>query len=557
MKHAFSTVTFKRSFLALCLVAPWVAPSLSAQSGPVVSELRIQDGMNGFSIFDPLNPSLGLGATEVGDVDGDGIPDAMVGAPTDDGGLGLVYLLFLNADGTVREQKEIGEGKGGFGGSLSTGGFGTDIAFLGDVDGDGIGDVAVGHPQFSGLSGAVWILFLDATGEVASEQRISSSSGGLGVSLDVADFFGTAVEAVVDLNGDGVPDVAVGAWGDDDDGNDKGAVYLLQLQANGTVLSTQKISQLAGLFTGSLFVNGRFGEALAFLGDLSGDGAPELAVGEPGAGFAGGYRGRVWILSLSFGLVASNTAISYDASFGGDFDARFAMSLSPLGDLDGDGAVDLAVGAPKEGENGSIGDEGRVYVLYLDATGGLVATQTIGKGLGGLQHALAANAEFGSSIAALGDLSGDGSLEVIVGEEGRNAFHVLSLSTCAPVATVSMRNAGANPASYTATRAILGQTWDVGIDLTTTGHDFGVVFGFTNPFQFTLGSGQVLLAIDGTNSGDLLGLAIQPGPQVQYAVPVPSSPAYCGLEVYTQAIHFGGITPFALSNAQDLVLGVE
>ena len=79
-----------------------------------------------------------------------------------------------------------------------------------------------------------------------SAQKISALHGGLteaGGSLDNSDIFGNSVAAIGDLNGDGVPDLAVGAYRDDDGGADKGAVYVIFMNTDGTMMSScQKAS---------------------------------------------------------------------------------------------------------------------------------------------------------------------------------------------------------------------------------------------------------------------------------------------------------------------------
>jgi len=84
------------------------------------------------------------------------------------------------------------------------------VAALGDVDGNGVGDLAVGAPSDDdgGTSkGAVWILFLDADGSVASEQKSSALAGGLVGPLRFGENFGLALAALGDLDGNGVPDL--------------------------------------------------------------------------------------------------------------------------------------------------------------------------------------------------------------------------------------------------------------------------------------------------------------------------------------------------------------
>ena len=165
---------------------------------------------------------------------------------------GVAGLLALSSAlaaqaGTVVSQTKISETAGGFGGVLDPGDtFASSAAALGDLDGDGTGDIAVGAPQDSdggNQQGAVWILFLNPDGTVASEKKISETAGGFGGVLDPLDHFGTSVAALGDLDGDGIGDLAVGARYDDDDVDDEGAVWILFLNPDGTVASETKISK--------------------------------------------------------------------------------------------------------------------------------------------------------------------------------------------------------------------------------------------------------------------------------------------------------------------------
>jgi hypothetical protein len=395
-----------------------------AQVGTVLSEQRISETAGGFGgTLDPLD-YFGAALAPLGDLDGDGTADFAVGAyEADSGGAdqGAVWILFLNADGTVAAEQEISETAGGFGGDLDPGDrFGIDVAALGDLDGDGITDLAVGaleDDDGGGNQGAVWILFLNTDGTVKSEQKISATAGGFGGALQPGDDFGVSVAALGDLDGDGTSELGVGAWFDDDGGVDQGALWILFLNPDGTVAGEQEINETGGGFGGVLDPNDRWGAAVAALGDLDQDGIPDVAVGAHQDDDGGTDQGAVWILFLNAdGTVKAEQKISATAgSFGGDLDPvdRFGHGIASLGDLDADGTIDIAVGAPKDDDGGT--DQGAAWILFLNADGTVRAEQKLSEGAGGFGGSLDPVDEFGIAVAALGDLDGDGTTELAVG----------------------------------------------------------------------------------------------------------------------------------------------
>ncbi|MCH7548455.1 MAG: FG-GAP repeat protein, partial [Candidatus Krumholzibacteriota bacterium] len=137
--------------------------------------------------------------------------------------------------GEVQSHRKISDTAGGFGGGLTDfAQFGTSVGTVGDVDGDGVDDLAVGARQDDdgGLQrGAVWILFMTDSATVKSHQKISATHGGFTGALNDFDLFGSSLAALGDLDNDGVSELAVGARLDDDGGNDRGAVWILFLNS--------------------------------------------------------------------------------------------------------------------------------------------------------------------------------------------------------------------------------------------------------------------------------------------------------------------------------------
>ena len=287
---------------------------------------------------------LGAALVDLGDVDGDGVPDLAVGAPGDVGGAGGVGVF----RGPVQGQQELGDAATWLRGDPEHAPLGEGLA-AGDLDGDGLGDLLLSGPTLAG--GAVWVAFgpLDTGVQLVSDLpvRVDAEQAG--------DELGTAM-ATGDLDGDGVDDLVIsapGAW------DEAGAVYLLQggevVHARaGRLVATQARARLDGATAGD-----RAGMRLDASGDLDGDGRRDLVVGAPGVLRSGGQRqaglkpqrevGAVYVITSN---ASGNRSLSVsDGTIRGEPDAGVGgpgVALI-LPDVDGNEVDELLIGGPTLG----------------------------------------------------------------------------------------------------------------------------------------------------------------------------------------------------------------
>ena len=173
----------------------------------------------------------GLSIGNLGDLDGDGVVDIAVGAQSDDVGgdnRGAVHIHYLNANGSVKSTVEINSNTPNGPNLSNADNYGSAIANLGDIDGDGVADIAVGaHGDDTGDNdhGAVHVHFLNANGSVKSTVKINSLTFN-GPTLNDYDRYGISIVNLGDLDEDGEFDIAVGAAYDDTGGVDRGNVHI-------------------------------------------------------------------------------------------------------------------------------------------------------------------------------------------------------------------------------------------------------------------------------------------------------------------------------------------
>jgi hypothetical protein len=348
-----------------------------------------------------------------GDFDDDGYDDLAIGVPDEDIGsvvdAGAVQVMYGTANGLTATRNEIwDQGDGVEEGDQ----FGKALA-VGDFDGDGYDDLAVGIPSEDLVSipdtGAVEIYFGSATGLTTrvTNDLWHQDRTGVADTADDYDFFGSSLTAG-HFNGDNYADLAIGVPYEDVGSPaivNAGAVNVLYGTATGVtgVDSDYWHQDVSGI--GSIAEEeDRFGFALT-AGDFDGDGHADLAVGVPYEHWNDPDTGIVQVL---FGSANGITAVG-DQLWRQDItgvldveepDDRFGYALA-AGTFDDDEYIDLAIGVPYEAI-GTIEQAGAVHVLYgsqwgLDTPG----NQFWYQGGGGLQGTAETGDRFGFALAAV------------------------------------------------------------------------------------------------------------------------------------------------------------
>lgn len=263
----------------------------------VKSKQKISAKAGGFSPGFSSGPDIfGIGLASIGDMDGDGVTDFAVSAARSDSYAGSVYILYMKSDGTVKSSVVLNKRTSALSSYLSGGVFGYGLTSMGDLDGDGVTDLAVGAPGDNNSTGSVYILFMHSNGSIKNVQKISNNSGGFPNILAANDRFGVKVANIGDIDGDGIADIAVGAHGDNEVKKQAGAVYLLRLKKDGTVKSANKINTKANPITTD--ANVFFGNGVGACPDLNGDGIKDLLVGSSFDNNGGTERGAFYTLFL-------------------------------------------------------------------------------------------------------------------------------------------------------------------------------------------------------------------------------------------------------------------
>ena len=391
------------------LLTLWLTALLLAAAGPVALNATATEDLPPQEVlvadWDWISSVQGaLAGTSVagiGDVNNDGYPDVLVGAPLystaiERSGAAFVFYGSIPTLGSGPSWMVSGEVKGKL--------FGQVVASAGDVNCDGYLDVIVAAPLFNNNNGKVYVYHGSSSG-----LRTTPAWTYTGLARDI--YLGSSVAGVGNVNGDkhlgkSCDDVLVGVKFYSEGQEREGAAFLFYGSPDGLSLEPDWIGQVNKS-------GAQFGYSVAPAGDLNQDGYADLIIGAPFLRDTLTAEGAAFVY---YGSATGPGDIPNWAATGGQAYAKLGWSVSGIGDVNYDGHLDIAAGAP--GWKDTLEAVGGVFVYY-GTSGGLSP-------IAGWVHAgeKTVYTGYGESVAGAGDLNGDGIDDLVIGAKDYSSKNI-------------------------------------------------------------------------------------------------------------------------------------
>ncbi len=362
-------------------------------------DVALATGGDGRWLGERAGDFAGAVVVGLGDVTGDGLDDYAVGANGYDAGgggsdHGRVYLL----SGVVSGDVSLSTARATADGAASGDAAGGAVA-SGDVDGDGTPDLVLGVAAAgSSDDGELYVVYgpLSGSYDLSTDADVSLPGSLTGEEA------GTSVAVTGDVDGDGTDDILVGAPFADLNGTDAGMAYLVL----GAASASGSIGSSSAILAYGEDAGDEAGNVVAVVGDLDGDGGPEVLVSAWLEDAGGTDAGAMYLFTgPTSGIVSLGTADIKIVGAAADEGAGWAVH--DAGDVNDDGYDDLLVGAPFADALA-----GAAYLVHgSPSLGSTVDLSTAAARLSGE----AAGDLAGYSVAGNGDVNGDGSPDLLVG----------------------------------------------------------------------------------------------------------------------------------------------
>lgn len=402
--------------------------------------LAILDGTHGFTIDGILAQDFsGYSVSSAGDVNGDRIDDIVIGAygadPDGKNGAGQSYVVYGRKAGfpAVLNLSTL-DGTNGFiiNGIAANDFSGYSVSGAGDINYDGIDDIIIGAYNARGGAGQSYVVFgRTAQSATFNLSILDGTNGFIMNGIAPYDGSGISVNRAGDVNGDGINDLIIGASGaDPNDQNLAGQSYVVFGSRVGlpALLDLSTLDGTNGFVVNGVTINGKLGISVSEAGDLNADGMDDLVIGAPGIDAFGGETNGNTGAGQSYILYGSNAnwPATFDLStlngmngftiHGVAANDRLGISVSGVGDVNGDGVDDLLIGAYGADSNGN-SDAGQSYVIFGSQVGlpAVLNPSTLEGTNGIIINGIATQDSSGISVSGAGDVNRDGVHDLLIG----------------------------------------------------------------------------------------------------------------------------------------------